>query len=150
MTRLLLSLLLAAPLAAQDAPPADQARAVLEKFRAERAESAKHFPPADLAAADELAARADAALKAENPAAAARLARDARWQLPFVPPNLPPHVARVLGVARLRHGDRVNALAYSPDGTRLASASRDGTVKVWDLGNGRELLTYRGHAEKVE
>ena len=150
MTRLLIALLFAAPLIAQDAPPAEQAKAVLEKYRAERAEAAKAFAPADLAAADDLAARADAALQANNPAAAARLARDARWQLPFVPPNLPPHVARVLGVARLRHGDRVNALAYSPDGTKLASASRDGTVKLWDLGNGRELLTYRGHSEKVE
>lgn len=150
MSRALLLLLFAAPLAAQDAPPADQARAVLDQFRAERADAAKHFAPADLAAADDLASRADAALKASNPTAAARLGRDARWQLPFVPPNLPPHVSRVLGVARLRHGDRVNGLAYSPDGTKLVSASRDGTVKVWDLGNGREVLTYRGHAEKVE
>ncbi len=142
------ALALVGPLVAQDAPPAEPAKEVLAKFKTERAEAAKTFDAKELAAADELAGRAEDALKNGNAASAARLARDARWQLPFLPAHLPPHVARVLGVSRLRHGDRVNALAYSPDGTRLASASRDGTVKVWDLGNGRELVTYRGHLER--
>ncbi len=139
--------LVAAPLAAQDA---DVAKDYLAKFRTERAESAKAFPAAELAPADALAERAEAALKDGNATAALRLVRDARWQVPFLPPNLPPHVSRVLGVSRLRHGDRVNAIAYSPDGQRIASASKDGTVKVWDLGNGRELLTYRGHFDDDE
>jgi len=136
----------AAPAFAEEPSAAE----TLAKFRTERVEALKSFSPSEVAAADELAARADAALKAENPTAAARLARDARWQLPFLPPGLPANVSRVLGVARLRHSDRVNSLAYSPDGTLLASASRDSTVKLWDLGNGREVLTYRGHAEVVE
>jgi WD40 repeat protein len=149
MVRLLAAVVLTAfvavPLVAQDAPTVEQAKDALAKFRQERAESAKTFDATELAAADELGEHAEAALKDGNPATAVRLARDARWQLPFLPPGLPPHVSRVLGVSRLRHGDRVNALAYSPDGTRLVSASRDGTVRVWDLGNGRELLAYRGH-----
>jgi WD40 repeat protein len=134
--------LLAAPLTAQDA---EQAKEAIAKYQAERAESAKTFAAAELAPADELASRAEDALKDGKAAVAARLVREARWQLPFLPTGLPQHVVRVLGVSRLRHGDRVNALAYSPDGSRLASASRDGTVKVWDLGNGRLLVTYRGH-----
>lgn len=145
-----LAALVAAPVVAQDAPTTEQAKEAIDKFQAERAESAKTFAAAELASADELAARAEAVLKDGNPSAAVRLVRDARWQLPFLPAGLPPHVSRVLGVSRLRHGDRVNALSYSPDGTKLASASRDGTVKVWDLGNGRELATYRGHVRTAD
>ncbi len=142
----LVLLLLAMPAFAQDvAPTADQVKDALAKYKAERTEAAKTFKPDELAAGDELAAKAEKALAAENSRAALRLAGEARWQVPFLPPNLPEKVSRVLGAGRMRHGDRVNNLTYSPDGTLLASASRDGTVRLWDIGNGREVLTYRGH-----
>ncbi len=48
------------------------------------------------------------------------------------------------------HGGAVFALAFAPNGKRLASASLDRTVKVWDLKAGRELSTYRGHTGWVE
>jgi len=138
--------LLAAPAFAQDGPPtADQVKDALAKYKVERTEAAKTFKPDELGAGDELAAKAEKALADENPRAALRLAGEARWQVPFLPAGLPEKVSRVLGAARMRHGDRVNALTYSPDGQWLASASKDGTVRLWDIGNGREVLTYRGH-----
>lgn len=43
----------------------------------------------------------------------------------------------------------VNAVAFSPDGSRLASGSSDRTVRVWDWRSGQELLQLEGHADKV-
>jgi WD40 repeat protein/basic membrane lipoprotein Med (substrate-binding protein (PBP1-ABC) superfamily) len=40
-------------------------------------------------------------------------------------------------------------VAFSPDGTRLATASLDKTAKVWDAASGKELLTLRGHTGQV-
>ena len=40
-------------------------------------------------------------------------------------------------------------MAYSPDGRRIASASDDQTVKVWDAATGQELLTLSGHTDGV-
>ena len=54
-------------------------------------------------------------------------------------------VSREQTVRTLRgHTDVVRSVAWSPDGRRLVSASDDGTVKVWDVSSGEELLTFRG------
>ncbi|HSL46133.1 MAG TPA: helix-turn-helix domain-containing protein [Anaerolineales bacterium] len=45
----------------------------------------------------------------------------------------------------LGHTDLIEQIAFSPDGTRLATASRDGSAKVWDAVSGKELFTFWGH-----
>src|ERR1700730_7174803 len=47
------------------------------------------------------------------------------------------------------HTGFVNCVAFSPDGQRLASASQDKTVKIWDVTTGKEVHTLRGHAHGV-
>jgi WD40 repeat protein len=47
------------------------------------------------------------------------------------------------------HTSGVMRVVYSPDGRRLASASNDHTVKIWDAATGQECLTLKGHTREV-
>jgi WD40 repeat protein len=47
------------------------------------------------------------------------------------------------------HTDGVQAVVWSPDGKRIASASLDKTVQVWDASDGGHVFTYRGHTDQV-
>ena len=47
------------------------------------------------------------------------------------------------------HTGGVYAVAFSPDSKRIASASHDHTVKVWDAATGQETLTLKGHEHQV-
>jgi WD40 repeat protein len=52
-----------------------------------------------------------------------------------------PAVAR-FGTARLRHGQWVRSVAFSPDGKELASSSYDGMIRFWDPMTGNELRRF--------
>jgi eukaryotic-like serine/threonine-protein kinase len=47
------------------------------------------------------------------------------------------------------HGDVVNAACFSPDGTRVATASRDGTARVWDSVTGAPVTPPLPHQASV-
>jgi WD40 repeat protein/DNA-binding SARP family transcriptional activator len=49
----------------------------------------------------------------------------------------------------LHHGDVVLEAAFSPDGTRIATGSMEGTAEVWDAATGEVLLTLSGHTGPV-
>ncbi len=47
------------------------------------------------------------------------------------------------------HTSRILALAWSPNGTRIATAGYDKTVRLWDTSNGKSSALYRGHSDHV-
>ena len=47
------------------------------------------------------------------------------------------------------HTSNVTAVAFSPDGRRIATSSFDRTVKLWETETGQEVFTLRGHTSGV-
>src|SRR5262249_10441545 len=65
------------------------------------------------------------------------------------PETLPPGALVRLGTVQFRHSNWVNAVAFSVDGKRLASASWDRTIRIWDSATGKELRRFTGHSHAV-
>jgi WD40 repeat protein len=47
------------------------------------------------------------------------------------------------------HRGHTTAVAFSPDGSRIATASEDRTVRVWVAADGQEIVTLAGHTDIV-
>ena len=48
------------------------------------------------------------------------------------------------------HTLSITSVSITPDGKRAVSASRDKTLRVWDLASGKSLKTLNGHKDDVE
>jgi eukaryotic-like serine/threonine-protein kinase len=87
------------------------------------------------------------------------------WQLPMISPSgkqlaSPDKDERTINVWDLTTGTTIRALrghegpvfalAYSPDGKRLASGSADKTIRLWEPGSGKEVAVLLGHKQRVE
>ncbi|MEH2331060.1 WD40 repeat domain-containing protein, partial [Nostoc sp.] len=47
------------------------------------------------------------------------------------------------------HSQRVTAVALTPDGKKVISASYDKTLKLWNLETGKDERTFKGHSQRV-
>jgi len=47
------------------------------------------------------------------------------------------------------HDEPVNAVAYSPDGGRIATGARDGVLIIWDGATGQPQQMVQGHADEI-
>jgi len=44
------------------------------------------------------------------------------------------------------HTDWLSGVTFHPDGTRLGTTGGDASVRIWDLSEGRLVLSLRGHS----
>jgi WD40 repeat protein len=64
--------------------------------------------------------------------------------LHFAEKNIREHGAEIACLKG--HSKQVLGVAYSPDGTKAASCSKDGTIRLWDVRSGEPLrVEFKGH-----
>jgi len=51
--------------------------------------------------------------------------------------------------ASFRHFPEVNAIAFNPDGSKIASGGTDKTIKLWDVKSSTEQAGYEGHTAGI-
>jgi hypothetical protein len=77
------------------------------------------------------------------------------WWLPRAPSYLrwawvdKPQTLNAMLLEIKGHSDRVTSVCFSADGSRVASASRDKTVRVWDSASGAQVQEMKGHSDVV-
>ena len=138
--------------------------AVLSGWLYYRAESARRLAAEDLAAAQLnesrfLTSMAETELHNDDPELAA-LTGLAALPVDIRHPDRPLwlQAVGVLTLARsldrvravlVGHTNWVNSAAWSPDGTRIATASKDNTARIWDAQSGAPLAVLEGHKDSL-
>lgn len=67
-------------------------------------------------------------------------------EFPLVPERYISLVKRIVSPPRhsvVNHAEPVNSLEFSRDGTRLLTASQDGTARIWDVTTGTEMVRLK-------
>jgi WD40 repeat protein len=59
-------------------------------------------------------------------------------------PLVAPAEARPELLLQTGHSSEIGSVAFSPDGKRALTGSRDGTAILWDVATGQQLCTFRG------
>jgi serine/threonine protein kinase len=60
-----------------------------------------------------------------------------------------PEPPRFQQIFSLKHTEEVTDARFSGDGSQIITASADTTAKLWDTADGKPLITFVGHAAKV-
>lgn len=62
---------------------------------------------------------------------------------------LPQGAMARIGTRRFRHGQRLSAMVYAPDGKTVATASQDRDIRIWDLSSGKVLKQWNATAREI-
>jgi WD40 repeat protein len=110
-----------------------------EKAQATTGPAGKLYPPALFKQLETLEGQIK---DAKQPELAELLQQQARWLTPETP-QVPDHVSRVMGTLKFKHEQYPVSVVYAPSGDSIYTSSRDGTVKQWNLQNGRVMKTWQ-------
>ncbi len=64
-------------------------------------------------------------------------------------PILPNRAVLRIGTTAFRYGERILAIAVSPDGTQVASSSDNGYLRIWDVSSGKERWVFQKPGQKL-